>query len=158
MKKRVKSYKNLLTAGIYLVLISMTTSGCDRNSAADSSETGESGTVSQISCRNRNSAEDLAMAADFKKNHRKAIDESERLCQANYALACYNLGTFYEAGKGDYQKASESYEKGCSLNFGPPCYKLGELLERGHCVSHDGKTAESYYSRSCELGYQKGCR
>ena len=69
----------MFSAGLYLALILTVASGCKRNSDTYSSETGESGPVSQISCRNRNGAE------DFRKNHRKAIGESERFCLVDYA-------------------------------------------------------------------------
>ena len=49
----------IFSAGLYLALILTVASGCKRNSDTYSSETGESGPVSQISCRNRNGAEDL---------------------------------------------------------------------------------------------------
>ena len=148
----MKNYKTLykLALASTLLCIMSVTEGCGSDSDTDVTE-------NVLSCRNGDNYS-AARVSDYKKSLRWGLEESEKLCSQDYALACYNLGVHYDAGMADYINAGMNYDKACKLNFGAGCHNLGDLHERGYCVSSDGSTAETYFARACELGYLKRCR
>lgn len=74
--------------------------------------------------------------------------------------ACFNLGIYYNDGKGvrqDFHKAFKLYKKACDLDNAGGCNNLGVFYSKGQGVKQNKSTAKQYYGKACDLGDQMGC-
>lgn len=84
----------------------------------------------------------------------------EAACKEGSAKSCYELGFFYNAGKGvkkDHEKAYSYYTLSCDAGYARACTRLGLLYGQGKGVKRDMKKALSLYKKGCEGGHVDGC-
>lgn len=79
----------------------------------------------------------------------------EKSCNDGDARACYNIGFFYELGKGvkqDFKIAADFYQRACNGNDAYGCFRMGFKHERGEGVAQDFKKSASFYQKACDSG------
>lgn len=102
----------------------------------------------------------IGFYAEKENKFLEAKELYERACDKKEVLACDRLGFLYAEGNGvrqDYETASILYKKACKGKEKSACYKIAKLFEGGE-IEHNLSLAKEFYGKSCDLGYQEGCK
>ncbi|MES2444719.1 MAG: hypothetical protein V4574_17995 [Pseudomonadota bacterium] len=81
----------------------------------------------------------------------------ERKCTASDAVACWNLGESYTAGKGvaaNPAKALAAFSRACDLGLGEACFVAGSRQEK----AGDTAGAAASFKKGCESGLGEACQ
>ncbi|MBQ7676489.1 MAG: sel1 repeat family protein [Campylobacter sp.] len=97
-----------------------------------------------------------------KEYYKKTQNINQKLCENDDYMACYNLAMIFigEKIEPNFQKAKEYINKTCEFKDGlGACYcGLGELYRDGKGVEKDTSLANSYFQKSCDLGFFSSCK
>jgi TPR repeat protein len=73
----------------------------------------------------------------------------------------YNLGRFYERGRGPVperiERAVELYQQACDAALADACFSLAARLARGGEALSDPERARILFDRACQLGQPAAC-
>jgi hypothetical protein len=85
-----------------------------------------------------------------------------RACDDGWMSGCDGLTAIYFRGipglKPDKARAAALALKGCEGGYGRSCSNLGLMYKNGDGVPQDAAKALIYLKKSCDLGFQDGCR
>lgn len=111
--------------------------------------------------KDRDRANEYFAKCDDRKNCEEVIKCFEAIAYYNNnASAYYNLGYFYNFGKGveqDYQKALYYYKKAADLGNSNACNNLGFMYKYGNGTKKDCYTARDYYQKGADLDNAMAC-
>ncbi len=111
--------------------------------------------------KDRDRANEYFAKCDDRKDCEEVIKCFEAIAHYDKnAIAHYNLGYFYDSGKGisqDYQKALYHYKKAADLGNSNACNNLGFMYQFGHGIKKDCYTARDYYQKGADLGNAMAC-
>ena len=84
------------------------------------------------------------------------VNRTEKLMEADHAVACYKLGLYYTLGSmgmpQDFAKARELYLKAGELGCAEGYYNMGYSYNNGRGVVMDKKKAKHYYELAAMNG------
>ena len=93
---------------------------------------------------------------------RTSLQLFTRACDDGWMSGCDGLTAIYFRGipgvSPDKARAAALALKGCEANYARSCSNLGLMHKNGDGVAQDAAKALLYLKRSCDLGFQDGCR
>lgn len=111
--------------------------------------------------KNKDKANEYFAKCDDRKDCEEVIKCFEAITNYNKnASAYYNLGYYYDEGKGisqDYQKALYYYKKAADLGNSSACNNLGCMYDSGKGVARDYSLAVRYFQKGADLGNATAC-
>jgi len=102
------------------------------------------------------------MGQGVKQNDAEAMKWYLRAAEQGYAFAQLQVGSMYWAGKGvmiaDYTEAVKWFRKAALQGNARGQFMMGVMYEKGEGVTQNKNVAKAWYKKSCENGYEEGCR
>lgn len=83
----------------------------------------------------------------------RATSFLQRGCETDLAEACFELGTFYQRGRGvpkSLRRARALYDRACGAPDYHGCLQLGQMLWRGQGGKRDREEAERVLDETCK--------
>ena len=103
---------------------------------------------------------DKGVACYDKKDFKCALSNFLKSAEKGDANAQYNIGLFYNNGKGvkqDYFKAFEWFMKAAKQGYFKAQYYVGVYYNNGKGVRQDKSMAKKWFGKACDNRSQMGC-